>query len=146
MGMVEKHIEVKADGSSFEQVMEFLRKQIGEAGCPPEMIDRIEIAAEEIFVNISSYAYSAEDIAQGKDRATVSCLTDDETHEVDITFIDQGTPYNPLAREDPDITAPTEEREIGGLGIFMVKKMMDDVEYSHDGCSNKLVIRKGWNA
>ena len=145
MSTTEKHIEVKASSSSFEQVMNFLREQLSAAGCPEDVIDRISIASEEIFVNVASYAYSDSEVANSSDKVMVSCSIDDDTHEVDITFIDQGTPYNPLAHKDPDITTPTEEREIGGLGIFMVKNMMDDVEYSHDGQNNRLVIRKGWS-
>lgn len=144
MSTMETHIEVKASVASFEQVMDFLRGQLAAAGCPEDVTDRITIAAEEIFVNVISYAYTDDDVANGADRVMVSCSIDSGSHEVDITFIDQGTPYDPLAHEDPDVTAPAEQREIGGLGIFMVKNMMDEVEYSHDGRSNRLVIRKGW--
>jgi len=145
MSTHEQHLEVKADKDSFDEVMSFLSDTLEAAGCPPSMMKRIAIAAEEIFVNVASYAYDERAAMDGTDTMTVSCITDDEDNEVDITFIDHGVPYDPLAKEDPDITASVEERQIGGLGIFMVKEMMDEVAYSYDGRNNKLVIRKGWD-
>jgi anti-sigma regulatory factor (Ser/Thr protein kinase) len=62
---------------------------------------------------------------------------------VDITFIDNGIPYDPLAKADPDVTLSAEERQIGGLGIFMVKKSMDDVKYEYLDGHNILTLKKG---
>jgi len=98
---------------------------------------QIDLAVEEIFVNIASYAY-----APGTGPATIRVgLTDDGSVFV-IELIDQGVPYNPLAKEDPDITLSAEERKIGGLGILLTKKSMDDVQYEYANGSNILTLRK----
>lgn len=98
---------------------------------------QLEIAIEEIFVNIAHYAYNP---VIGK--ATVRMDVDEEANTVSLQFEDEGTPYNPLSREDPDITLGVEERGVGGLGIYMTKKSMDDVGYSYEDGKNILVITK----
>ena len=99
---------------------------------------QIGLAGEEIFVNIANYAYSPQE-----GPATVRVQTDSEKSTVDITFIDHGVPYDPLAKQDPDVTLSAEQRAIGGLGIFMVKKSMDDVTYEYRDGHNILTIKKG---
>ncbi len=101
------------------------------------MQTQIDIAVEELFVNIAHYAYNPE-----TGPATVRVEVEKEPPAVTITFIDNGVPYDPLAREDPDITLSAEERQIGGLGIFMVKKSMDNIEYEYKNGQNILRIRK----
>ena len=98
---------------------------------------QIELAVEEIFVNIAKYAYSPE-----VGRAKVRVELEQDPLKVIITFIDQGMPYDPLARQDPDLTLPAEERDIGGLGVFLTKKMMDDVSYEYKDGSNVLRLKK----
>ena len=98
---------------------------------------QIEIAVEEIYVNIVHYAYNPE---IGK--ATIRCEVTDNPMQVIIQFMDSGVPFDPLAKEDADITLSAEEREIGGLGIFMVKKSMDEVSYEYKEGKNVLTIRK----
>ena len=98
---------------------------------------QIDIAVEEIFVNIASYAYP-----NGDGTATISVSESTSPTAIRITFVDSGIPYNPLAKEDPDITLGAEEREIGGLGIFMVKKSMDDVNYEYTHGHNRLTLVK----
>ena len=98
---------------------------------------QIDIAVEEIFVNIASYAYES-----GDGKAVISVSTTDD-NAVHITFTDMGIPYDPLAKEDPDITLSASERQIGGLGIFMTKKIMDEVKYEHrDGCNILKLVKK----
>ena len=99
---------------------------------------QIDVAVEEIFVNIAHYAYNPE---VGNAMVRVEILPD--VPSVDITFIDQGVPYDPLAKADPDVTLSAEERQIGGLGIFMVKKTMDDVKYEYVNGHNILTLKKG---
>ncbi len=99
---------------------------------------QIDVAVEEIFVNIANYAYGT-----GEGPATVRINVDNQNKIVDITFIDNGVPYDPLAKEDPDITLSAQERQIGGLGIFMVKKSMDDVTYEYRDGHNILTLKKG---
>ena len=96
---------------------------------------QIDLSVEEIFVNIASYAYREE---PGKAEVSVEC----NNGEITIVFKDNGKPYNPLEKPDPDVTLSAEEREIGGLGIFLVKKNMDDVSYEYKNDQNILTIKK----
>ena len=103
--------------------------------CPMKVQMQIDIAVEEIFVNIARYAY-----APGEGYAVIGVLA--EPGRAEITFADNGMPYDPLAREDPDVTLSAEEREIGGLGIYLCKQLMDEVLYRYeDGC-NILTMKK----
>jgi anti-sigma regulatory factor (Ser/Thr protein kinase) len=96
--------------------------------------NQLAIAAEEVFVNIAKYAYEA------GGEVFITARSDNE--KLLLTFEDWGTPYNPLAKEDPDTDVPAEEREIGGLGIFMVKKLTDGIEYEYADGKNILKITK----
>ena len=98
---------------------------------------QIDIAVEELFVNIAHYAYNPE-----VGPVTIRVEVQKEPLAVTVTFIDHGVPYDPLAKEDPDITLSAEERQIGGLGIFMVKKSMDDIAYEYKDGQNILYIKK----
>ena len=98
---------------------------------------QIDVAVEEIFVNIASYAYTP-----GTGSATILFEEEKDPHCAKITFIDRGVPYDPLKKADPDVTLSAEERGIGGLGIFMVKKTMDDISYVYKDEQNILTIRK----
>jgi anti-sigma regulatory factor (Ser/Thr protein kinase) len=95
----------------------------------------IEMAVEEVFVNISSYAYHPE-------TGPVSVKVTVENDLVHIEFSDGGIPYNPLQNEEPDISLPIEKRKAGGLGIFIVRQLMDNVTYSRRGDKNILTISK----
>ena len=97
---------------------------------------QIDIAVEELYVNIASYAYAP---ATGPATLQVEL---EEGGVAAITFIDEGVPYDPLAKPDPDVTLSAEERQIGGLGIFMVKKSMDSMDYARRDGKNMLRIRK----
>jgi anti-sigma regulatory factor (Ser/Thr protein kinase) len=98
---------------------------------------QINIAVDQLCSNIARYAYEPE-----KGPATVRVEVDPDSPEVVITFLDHGKPYNPLENEDPDITLSAEERGIGGLGIFMVKKTMDEIEYEYRDGKNILRVKK----
>lgn len=98
---------------------------------------QIDIAVEEIFVNIASYAYTPE---IGK--AEILIQEDHDPEGITITFIDTGIPYDPLAKPDPDVTLSANQRQIGGLGIYMVKKSMTDMTYRYEENRNILTIRK----
>lgn len=121
--------------------IEFLTAQVDEmleeALCSPRAQMQIDVAIDELFSNIANYAYP------GKiGKATVQVDISEENRTVTITFIDSGIQYDPLAKEDPDVTLSAEERKIGGLGIFMVKKTMDDIKYSYENGNNILTINK----
>ena len=133
-----KELELEAKVENLSEVLAFVDEQLEAADCPMKIQMQIDIAVEEIFVNIANYAYAPE---IGTATVRVEVLGDPPT--VDITFIDGGVPYDPLAKDDPDVTLSAEERQIGGLGIFMVKKSMDDVKYTYLDGHNILTIKKG---
>ena len=97
----------------------------------------ISVAAEEVYVNIASYAY-----APDTGTATIRMACTEDPAAVTLTFLDSGIPFNPLEREDPDLSLPVEEREIGGLGILMVKKTMDEAHYERVDGQNILTLTK----
>ena len=129
-----KELIIDAKIENLDMVLEFICAELEECECSMKMQTQIAIAVEEVFVNIAHYAYNPE-VGGVVIRVSVE-------DEVTIEFEDKGSPYNPLEKTDPDITAGAEEREIGGLGIFMVKKIMDAVEYRHEDNRNMLIIRK----
>lgn len=110
--------------------------QLENAACPMKVQMQLDLALEEIFVNIANYAYAPE-----KGMAIIGIDITEDRQAV-LTFEDSGTPYDPLAREDPDITLSANDRQIGGLGIFMVKKTMDDMYYEYRNGKNILKLRK----
>ncbi|MBO6052794.1 MAG: ATP-binding protein, partial [Clostridia bacterium] len=130
-------LEVEAVIDNLPVVRSFVERHLEEAECSARSQMQIDLAVEEIFVNIANYAY-APDIG----KATVRVEVSEEPVAVTITFIDHGIPYDPLAKTDPDVTLSAEEREIGGLGIFMTKKTMDDVAYEYKNGQNILTLKK----
>ena len=128
-------IEAKTD--KLDQVLNFIRIKLEKQKCPVRILRQIEVAAEEIFVNIARYAYES-----GVGNAGIQVEVEQGPLRVAITFMDHGVPYVPLQNEDPDMALSAEERQIGGLGIYMVKKSMDDVCYEYQDGKNILTIRK----
>ncbi|MCR5676278.1 MAG: ATP-binding protein [Lachnospiraceae bacterium] len=124
---------------NLDEVIAFVEEQLEEHDCPPKLVIQINIAVEEIYVNIAHYAYTPE-IGE----AVVQTEFSEDPSGITITFIDSGKPFDPLAKPDPDVTLPAEERQIGGLGIYMVKKSMDDVQYERKDGKNILTITKRW--
>lgn len=133
--MSELTIEAKTE--NLEKVLAFVDKHLEEKECAIKVQMQIDVAVEELFVNIAQYAYDSD-----TGMVTIQVEIQEEPLAVMITFIDNGVPYNPLAKEDPDITLAAEERQIGGLGIYMVKKTMDDITYEYKDGQNILRIRK----
>lgn len=131
-----KEITVKAADDELDNVIAFVTGELEAYDCPMKTQMQIEVAVEELFVNIAHYAYAPE-----TGNATIQVDISD-SREAAITFIDSGTPYDPLAKPDPDVTLSAEERQIGGLGIYMVKKSMDDVRYEYRDGKNILTIVK----
>lgn len=129
-----KELTIEATLERLDEVLDFVNAELEENGCDMKIETQVGIAVEEIFVNIAHYAYNPE-IGGAVIRISVG-------DEIIIEFEDKGVPYNPLIKIDPDITKNAEEREIGGLGIFMVKKIMDSVEYHHVDNKNVLTIKK----
>ena len=132
-----KEMTTEASIENIAQVTAFVDKQLEALNCPVRAQMQIDIAIDELFGNIAQYAYQP-----GKGPATVRVEVLREPLAVVITFMDQGIPYDPLKRTDPDVTLPIEERQTGGLGVYMVKKTMDDVSYEYRDGKNILKIRK----
>ena len=132
-----KELTIAATVENIETVTDFVNEQLEALDCPMKAQMQIDIAIDELFGNIAHYAYNPE-----VGEATVRVEVIDDPLAVVITFIDKGVPYDPLAKEDPNITLSAEERQIGGLGIFMVKKTMDDITYEYKDGHNILKIRK----
>ena len=130
-------LETDAKVSNLYEALGFVDSHLEEAGCPMKAQVQIDTAVEEIFVNVASYAYEDE-----KGRITLKMKIGEDPKEAVITIIDSGTPYDPLAKEDPDVTLSAEEREIGGLGVYMTKQFMDEVSYERKDGQNMLTLRK----
>lgn len=130
-------INIEAKAENLEKVLGFADRILEEQECPKKEQMQLNIAIEEIFVNIASYAYPS-----GEGMAKIQIQITREPFMVTITFTDQGIPYDPLKKDDPDITLSAEERGIGGLGIYMVKKSMDDMHYEYSDGRNILTIQK----
>ena len=130
-------LTIAATVENIEVVTDFVNEQLAALDCPMKAQMQIDIAIDELFGNIAHYAYNPE-IGQ----ATVRVEVVENPLAVTITFIDNGVPYDPLAKADPDTTLSAEEREIGGLGIYMVKKYMDDITYEYKDGQNILTIKK----
>ncbi len=117
------------------EVLRFANELLAEHDCPMKTRKLIEVSLEELFVNIASYAYP-----KGGGWAEIRACVEDGVGS--ITLIDGGIPYSPLAKPDPDVTLSAEDRQIGGLGIYMVKKKMDELTYERRDDKNVLTIRK----
>lgn len=120
-----------------DAVLAYVNAALEEADCPMKTQVSVAIAVEEIFVNIAHYAY-----APSSGTAVIELYPLDAPRGLRIRFLDGGKPYNPLARKDPDVTLAAEERGIGGLGVYMVKKSMDDVTYEYAQGMNIFSITK----
>ena len=132
-----KSITVEAKIQNVDKVTEFVNTILEEHGCPLKIQMQLDVAIDEIFGNIAYYAYG--DVCGD---STIQIEMEQDSRTVKLTFIDHGVPYNPLENKDPDITLDIEEREIGGLGIFLVKKTMDEVSYEYAERQNILTLKK----
>lgn len=136
-----RKLTVRASIENIRKVIDFVDNQLEAANCPLKVKYQIHIVIDEIFGNIANYAYS------GKMGQVIVCVEFmKEGEAVKITFIDNGTPYNPLIKQDPDITLPAGKREIGGLGIYVVKQYMDDVFYEFKKGQNRLSVIKNFKS
>lgn len=132
-----KSLTVPAKKEYLDEVTEFVDTELEAFDCPIAAQMQIELAIEEIFVNIASYAYQP---AEGE--AEIRCEVQEEPLRVVIQFLDGGVPYDPLAKEDADTSVEALEAREGGLGILLVKKTMDDVSYVYENGKNILTILK----
>ena len=132
-----KEITLEAADSNLASVLAFVDSELEAVDCPLKTQMQIDLAVEETFVNIAHYAYTPE-----TGSATVRVALTQEPKTVTITFLDGGVPFDPLAKPDPDVTLSAEERQVGGLGIYIVKKNMDSMEYEYRDGKNVLTITK----
>lgn len=130
-------ITVEAATDNLQQVIDFSTERLEAHDCSMKTVMQMELVIEELFVNVASYAY---DSVAGD--VTVCIDFTENPSAVEMTFIDGGKPYNPLERPDPDTTLDLEEREIGGLGIFLVKKNVDEISYEYADGKNILRVKK----
>lgn len=130
---------VKSDDKYLDSVLDFIHSQIENSNADTKLLMQIDLAVEEIFVNIAHYAYQP---GSGDIKVICQAAENEGSPEVRIEFSDEGIAFDPLAKEDPDITLSVEERGIGGLGIFLVKKYMDFVSYERNGNTNVFTMSK----
>lgn len=114
-----------ADVSELQSVTDYVDEELNKYNCPAKIRMQFALCLEEMFVNVAHYAYS--DIT-----GSVNVSVDVDANYYSVILEDEGTPFNPIEAEDPDVTLPIEKRKIGGLGIYMVKKTMDEVNYIYD--------------
>ncbi len=140
-------LNLKAQVDDLDRLLDFINSFLEEYDCSPAAQVQLNLAAEEIFANIVHYAYAA-DVDFASRYVRVELFVDGSRREGEpaefatVTLCDGGTPYNPLHRADPDTTLGAEEREVGGLGIFMVKRSVDEVSYAYEAGENRLTMRK----
>lgn len=132
-----KELTIDATIENITQVTAFVDEQLEALNCPLKAQMQIDIAIDELFGNIAHYAYNP-----GIGPATVRVEAQQDPPAVVVSFIDSGIPYDPLAKEDPDVALSAEERKIGGLGIYVVKKSMDEITYEYRDGQNILRIKK----
>ncbi len=130
-------LKIAALAANLGEVQEFIGQMLKEAGCREDIYLNVELAVEEVFVNIASYAYPGRE-----GTVEIEAQITDEPAGIRIVFSDDGIPFDPLKKEDPDITLSAEERQIGGLGIYLVKEMMDEVHYRYEDGRNVLTVIK----
>lgn len=135
-----KELTVKADRKNLLAVQAFIDKELEAADYPIATQITIDVAVEELFVNVADYAYGKK-----TGNVTVQVTLQEEPLAAEITFIDSGKQYDPLAKPDPDVTVAAKDRKKGGLGIFMVKNSMDDMKYEYKDGKNILTIKKNLN-
>ena len=132
-----KEITVDAMIENMNTVTAFVDDFLDQIACPMKSRIQINIVIDEIFGNICHYAYK-----DSVGAVTVRVESGNTPKAVFLTFTDNGIPYNPLDTEDPDITSSSEERKIGGLGIYLVKKNIDEMKYEYVNQQNRLWMEK----
>ena len=137
MADIFKKIRVAATKENLETVTTFLDEILDEKDCPLKIRLQIDLALEEMYINIANYAYTPK---TGEMELRVAF--DEAERELTLVLIDSGIPYDPLAKKDPDVTLSAEKRKIGGLGIYLVKKTMDSMTYERRDGRNIVTMKK----
>ena len=126
----DESIITQADDESIERVWDFINRQTKKADLNSKITNRAQIVVDEIYSNIRLYS--------GAKMAQVYCQID--SAQMVLTFKDDGVPFNPLNKQDPDVSTSLEERELGGLGLLLVKKMASDLSYVYEDGNNVLTV------
>lgn len=132
-----KEVSLKSTLENVEVLTGIIDSELESVGCPTKAIMQVDVAIDEIFSNIVNYGYDCEN-----EEIVIRYDVDNQAKQISITFVDSGKKYNPLEKSDPNVEASAEERKIGGLGIFIVKKTMDEVKYKYENNKNYLTIIK----
>ena len=132
-----KELTLEATVGNIQVVTDFVNEELESLHCPMKTQMQIDVAIDELFSNIAFYAYQPE-----TGNATIQVEVEKKPLTVILTFIDHGIPYNPLDKKEPDISLPAEDRPVGGLGIFLIKKLMDEVTYKYRDGQNILTMKK----
>ena len=130
-------LRISATKENLNDVLMFIDNELEKLDCSMKIQMQIDLSIEEIFINIASYAYYPE-----TGNVFINFESENDGSTVLISFTDNGVPYDPLEKDDPDITLTSEERQVGGLGIFLVKKNMDEVNYKYENGNNILTLKK----
>lgn len=130
-------IIIPANMENFDRLMDFIQVEAENAGFDKKPVNKIRLACEEIIINVINYAYPDKE-----GDIEIKCNSNKDGSGFFIKIIDWGAPFNPLSKPEPDINAPADEREIGGLGIFLVRKVIDKFDYIREGNSNILTLFK----
>ena len=134
---MEKELKLEARIDNLDQVLAFIDTELEAIDCPMKVQMQLDVAVEELYVNIAHYAYEPE-----TGEATIIIEITEDPLNVKITFKDSGKPFDPTAKADPDVTLSAAERQIGGLGIYMAKKGVDEMKYEYTNGQNILYISK----
>ena len=137
-GVIAESLTTEASLNKLNEVKSLVNGVLDRLGCPKKTKKKIALSVEEVFVNIADYAY-------GDNSGTVGVDVEGSVKGITVTFKDSGTRYDPLEKEDPDLSLSAEERKIGGLGIYLVKRNMDDVAYSYIDGQNVLTLKMHFN-
>ena len=129
--MKERTVDAKLE--SIPEIQAFVRGELETMGCPEETQKQLFVVVDEVFANVASYAY-----ADGEGSVTVRLEAESEPRAAVLTFLDSGIPFDPLTMKSPDTSLKARERKIGGLGIFMVRKLTDEVSYAYSDGKNRL--------
>lgn len=129
--MKERTVDAKLE--SIPEIQAFVRGELEAMGCPEETQKQLFVVVDEVFANVASYAY-----ADGEGDVTVRLEAESEPRAAVLTFLDSGIPFDPLTMKSPDTSLKARERKIGGLGIFMVRKLTDEVSYAYSDGKNIL--------
>ncbi|MDR0404495.1 MAG: ATP-binding protein [Oscillospiraceae bacterium] len=132
-----EEITVPAKKKELDKILSFFHQVLEEKECDQKIKFNLDLVVEEIFVNVSNYSYPNKEGV-----LTVKCDIDNDTNTFIMEFIDSGVKFNPLKVGDPDLNLNEKERQVGGLGIFLAKKLTDEIFYSHEDNKNHLFIKK----